>query len=94
MKYFVLIALLFLFSQATSAQEWNQWRGPDRNGSVTANGAPRSWPKELKATWKVDVGEGYSSPVVSSSRVFINSRRDPKRSVRGSGCKDGCDEVG
>jgi outer membrane protein assembly factor BamB len=31
--------------------------------------------------WRVDVGEGYSSPVVAGSRVFVHSRRDPDELV-------------
>jgi outer membrane protein assembly factor BamB len=56
-------------------QEWNQWRGPARNGTVAASSTPK-WPATWKRAWRVEVGEGYSSPVVSGGRAFVHSRRD------------------
>jgi outer membrane protein assembly factor BamB len=61
-------------------QEWNQWRGPARNGTVPAASTPK-WPAAWKRAWRVDVGEGYSSPVVAGGRVFVHSRRDPDELV-------------
>jgi outer membrane protein assembly factor BamB len=89
MKKFALIALVLALSETASAQDWNQWRGPARNGSVAAAATPKTWPKELKQTWKVEVGEGYSSPVVSNGRVFINSRKDPNEIVMAINLADG-----
>lgn len=75
----VCVALL-LFGCTLSAQDWNQWRGPSRNGAVPAASTP-AWPAAWKRAWRVDVGEGYSSPVVSNGRVFVHSRRDPDELV-------------
>ena len=63
-----------------SAQDWNQWRGPSRDGAVAAASTP-TWPAAWKRAWRADVGEGYSSPVVSNGRVFVHSRRDPDELV-------------
>jgi hypothetical protein len=38
-----------------------------------------AWPA-ARSAWQVEVGEGYSSPIVANGRVFLHSRRDPKRS--------------
>jgi outer membrane protein assembly factor BamB len=67
-------------SVSLSAQDWNQWRGPSRNGSVPAASTP-AWPAAWKRAWRVDVGEGYSSPVVAGGRAFVHSRRDPDEIV-------------
>lgn len=64
-----------------SAQEWTGWRGPSRDGSVAAAMVPKVWPASLTRAWQVDIGEGYSSPVVSNGRAFIHSRRDPEEIV-------------
>lgn len=72
---FVAIASL----AAAFAQDWPQWRGPSRDGVVSA--APKSWPAAYTSVWRVDVGEGYSSPIVANNRVFIHSRRDPQEIV-------------
>ena len=66
---------------ATSAQDWSQWRGPGRDGSVAASALPPTWPSAVTPAWRVEVGEGYSSPVVSGNRVFVHSRRDPEELV-------------
>jgi len=86
MKTLTTLALLFLLTETISAQDWNQWRGPARDGSVAATA---SWPKSWKQSWRVEVGEGYSSPVVADGRVFVNSRRDPDEVVMAISLVDG-----
>jgi outer membrane protein assembly factor BamB len=73
------IGLAFSVSAGASAQ-WPQWRGPSRDGAVPAAATP-AWPNAWKRAWRVDVGEGYSSPVVAGGRVFVHSRRDPNEIV-------------
>lgn len=85
----IVILILLLFVGTSSGQEWNQWRGPSRDGSVSAKSAPKVWPAALRETWRVDVGEGYSSPVVSGDRVFVHARRDPDEVVLAISLKDG-----
>jgi outer membrane protein assembly factor BamB len=65
----------------TSAQDWSQWRGPGRDGSVAAESLPTTWPSAVVPAWSVEVGEGYSSPVISGDRVFVHTRRDPEELV-------------
>ncbi|NQT41459.1 MAG: PQQ-binding-like beta-propeller repeat protein, partial [Planctomycetes bacterium] len=51
---------------------WNQFRGP--NGSGVANdGRPPVVIDAEKATWKVDVPPGHSSPVLSRRLVFLTA---------------------
>ncbi len=57
------------------AQEWPGWRGPQRDGTAPGAQAPASWPESFATAWRVEVGEGYSSPVVSGGRVFVHGRR-------------------
>ena len=73
--------LLLSFSQSATAQDWTQWRGPNRDGLVTAASTPSAWPESLRRLWRVEIGEGYASPVVSRGRVFIHGRRDPEEVV-------------
>jgi outer membrane protein assembly factor BamB len=62
-------------------QEWTQWRGQMRNGVLTPAQTPAVWPAAWKARWRVEVGEGYASPVLSQGRLFVHSRRDPREVV-------------
>ena len=75
-----LWALGIAAATATLSAQWPQWRGPDRNGTVAPASTP-AWPAAWKRAWRVDVGEGYSSPVVSGGRVFVHSRKDPAEVV-------------
>ena len=81
--------LLFFVAPAVSAQEWTQWRGPSRDGSVSAKNAPAAWPESLQRSWRVEIGEGYSSPVVAGGRAFVHGRRDPEEIVASINLADG-----
>ena len=89
MRTLLFTILLLTFVQSASAQEWSQWRGPARDGSVPAKSSPSAWPKAFRESWRVEVGEGYSSPVISGDRVFVHARRDPEEIVFAINLKDG-----
>jgi outer membrane protein assembly factor BamB len=85
-------SVIFVFFAAVSvatAQEWTQWRGPSRDGSVSAKNTPAAWPEALKRSWRVEIGEGYSSPVVARGRAFVHGRRDPEEIVASIDLADG-----
>src|SRR6185369_9515581 len=85
----LLALILFTFAITIEAQEWTQWRGPARDGSVSARDAPAKWPESLQRVWRVEIGEGYSSPVVAAGRVFVHGRRDPEEIVVAINLADG-----
>jgi outer membrane protein assembly factor BamB len=65
----------FLLSVAVAdPADWPQWRGPNRDATSAAKGAPRSWPHQLTQQWRSPVGSGQSSPVVASGAAFLFSR--------------------
>jgi outer membrane protein assembly factor BamB len=74
-------AILVLAASSASAQDWTQWRGPDRDGMIPTAVVPRQWPASVTRGWFVEIGEGYSSPVVVNGRAFLHSRRDPDEIV-------------
>jgi outer membrane protein assembly factor BamB/L-amino acid N-acyltransferase YncA len=80
-RFLALVISIALLGGAVSAQDWSQWRGPARDGSIPSAIAPKSWPASLSRAWRIAVGEGYSSPVVAGGRVFVHSRRDPEEFV-------------
>ncbi len=84
-----VVLLILAFVPTVNAQDWSQWRGPARDGSVSAKNAPAAWPDSLKRTWRVEIGEGYSSPVVAAGRVFVHGRRDPEEIVVAVNLADG-----
>jgi outer membrane protein assembly factor BamB len=87
--FITLLFVLFVAGSSASAQEWTQWRGPSRDGSVSAKNAPAAWPESLKKSWRVEIGEGYSSPVVAAGRAYVHGRRDPEEIVMSVDLADG-----
>ena len=81
MRTLLLTLSMLAAASASFAQDWSQWRGPSRDGQLSATAVPKAWPTSVKEAWRVAVGEGYSSPVVSGRRVFVHSRRDPEEVV-------------
>ena len=80
MKNKLLLWLVLLLagsvgSVETQAADWNQWRGPDRDGHAPMVQPPESWPDALYTKWRVEVGEGYSAPVVADGHVYLLTRR-------------------
>ena len=83
------LIVLALAATIASGQEWTQWRGPERDGSVSGKNVPAAWPESLKKSWRIEIGEGYSSPVVAGGRVFVHGRRDPEEIVESINLADG-----
>jgi outer membrane protein assembly factor BamB len=60
---------------AVANADWNQWRGPNRDGKIPNYSAPKRWPGQLARLWRVEVGEGHSSPLIVGDHVFIFTRQ-------------------
>jgi outer membrane protein assembly factor BamB len=90
-RKFAIVILLTVLASASGAsgQEWTQWRGPGRDGFVSEKNAPSAWPEKLERAWRVEIGEGYSSPVVAGGRAFVHGRRDPEEIVVAVNLADG-----
>ncbi|MDP6058767.1 MAG: PQQ-binding-like beta-propeller repeat protein, partial [Pirellulaceae bacterium] len=65
-----------------TANDWPQWRGPTRDGVVVGFSIPEIWPTSLDEQWSVEVGAGYSSPVVANGLVYQLSREEDEEQVR------------
>ena len=65
------VILCVLFSGIGAAQDWPQFRGPNRDGVSTEKDWLAQWPAQgLKRLWKTPVGTGSSSVAVSQGSVF------------------------
>ncbi|MBI5770547.1 MAG: PQQ-binding-like beta-propeller repeat protein [Verrucomicrobia bacterium] len=75
---------------SASAADWNQWRGPNRDGVAAGFKAPATWtPNALAKKWSVTVGEGHASPVVAGDRVYVFSREGDREIMRCLALADG-----
>jgi outer membrane protein assembly factor BamB len=74
MKYsLVLIAVIATVVIPSKADDWPQWRGPQRNGISQEKGLLKEWPKDgPKLLWTVtNAGSGYSTPAVVGDRLYL-----------------------
>src|SRR5262245_35729426 len=56
--------------------DYPQWRGQQRDGSASAFSEPNTWPDQLTRKWKIDVGEGYATPILVGDIIYVFTRRD------------------
>src|SRR5437867_2521691 len=79
------VVLSFLTSTVASfafAQDWPQWRGPNRYAKATQFTAPKTWPKELKQKWKATVGDGVATPSLVGDKLYVFSRQEGNEITR------------
>ncbi len=69
----MMTSLLGAASAASAADDWTQWRGPNRDG-ISAVAMPAALPKALVRKWEVPLGAGHSSPVVAGGVAYVMSR--------------------
>ena len=64
------------------ADDWAQWRGPQRDGHVPATAAiPTTLPAAPTVLWHEAAGFSLASPIVSGGRVFSLDNQDDKEVV-------------
>ncbi len=72
--YFLVCVTCLILGGTLCAQDWPQWRGPNRDGVMSFN-EPKVWPEKLTTKWKVPVGEGYASPLFANGRILQFARQ-------------------
>jgi outer membrane protein assembly factor BamB len=80
---------LLLGTGGVGAQDWPQWRGPNRDAKVTGFTAPAAWPKELTKKWQVKVGDGVATPALVGDKLYVFSRQDGNEITRCLSAADG-----
>jgi outer membrane protein assembly factor BamB len=76
MKKLAVSTLITWAAITTSAADWPQWRGPNRDGTGAVFTEPARWPETLTERWKITVGGGHSSPVLVGNRIYLHSRQE------------------
>lgn len=76
-------ALGMLLSIPALAEDWPQFRGPNRDSVWNEAGIMESFPPGgLKISWRAPVGPGFSSPVVAEGRVFVTDSQVSRPKAR------------
>jgi outer membrane protein assembly factor BamB len=61
-------------TNATNAQDWPQFRGPDGNGVLAALAHPLQWSNDKNLAWSAELsGSGLASPIVVGDRIFLTT---------------------
>ena len=64
-----------------SPQDYPQWRGRNRDGAASGFSKPDSWPDALRLQWRVEVGEGYATPIVIGNTVYAFTRVNGREGI-------------
>jgi outer membrane protein assembly factor BamB len=80
------LLLIGVNSAVLHADDWPQWRGPQRDGVWREDGIVETFPANgLPVRWRTPIGAGYSGPSVAAGRVFVMDRvtkEDPDTDVK------------
>ncbi len=72
MPSILALGLIVVVGVGLRAEDWPQWRGPDRLGIWTESGIVERFPEGgLHTVWRVPVGGGFAGPAVADGRVFV-----------------------
>ncbi len=72
MKFLMFAFLVAITSTNLAAQDWPQWNGPERDGTVPQQNLMTTVPAEgLTALWRQPVSFGYAGPVIADGKVFV-----------------------
>ncbi|MCC9657954.1 PQQ-binding-like beta-propeller repeat protein [Rhodopirellula halodulae] len=73
----LLLISICSVAAAVEPSSWNQWRGPNRDGTINGEAA---WPARLNGSlqvaWKVSLQPSYSGPVTVDGMVFTTETID------------------
>jgi outer membrane protein assembly factor BamB len=72
----------FALASGAIAQNWPQWRGPNRDAKAADFKAPATWPAELIKKWQVTVGDGVATPAVVDGKLYVFARQDDNEILR------------
>lgn len=84
MKTTVFVCLTFLmagnFVSSSIAAEWNQWRGPNRDGKSPDKNLLKTWPVAgPQLLWKYEgVGNGFSTIAIAEGLIFTQGQKQGK----------------
>ena len=72
-RVIMLGCVILIVASCVFAQDWPQWRGPNRDGKVTGFKTPERW--VLKQRWKTTVGSGDATPALIGDKLYVFTRQ-------------------
>jgi outer membrane protein assembly factor BamB len=74
--------LLLSLGPSAPAQDWPQWRGPNRDDKVPGFTPPKTWPQEFHQKWKVSVGQADATPALAGGKLYVFARQDDNEVIQ------------
>ena len=69
------VAFAMVSASTAIADDWPQWRGPDRDGVWHETGLIEQFESgQLPILWRAEIASGYSGPTVADGRVYVTDR--------------------
>jgi outer membrane protein assembly factor BamB len=72
----LLLVLALTAAVAATDTDWSRFRGPNGSGISATKGLPTEFGPDKNVVWKVDLPQGYSSPIIYENRIFLTALRD------------------
>ena len=76
LKSILISCVSLLLTIGCFSQNWQGWRGENRDGKVKNFNSPQTWPAELTIVWHTAVGLGDSSPVLKDGKIYLFVKQD------------------
>jgi outer membrane protein assembly factor BamB len=78
--WLVLIAIVIAAAWDATANDWPQWRGPNRDGISRETNLLQNWPEGGPSLlWQAkEIGSGYSTPAVVGGRLYLMANEGVK----------------
>lgn len=74
-KYMLPVVFSLAILARSQAEDWPQWRGPQRDGVWRETGIVEKFStKELPIKWRAKISAGYSGPTVAKGKVYVTDR--------------------
>jgi outer membrane protein assembly factor BamB len=82
-QFVLAISAITIIQTSLFAEDWPQWRGPNRDGVWKVDGVRTELPDgQLPLTWSKEIGPGYSGPTVANGMVYVMDRQAEKETER------------
>lgn len=88
-KSIIILLLCMSCLLVRGTEKWTGWLGSDRTGWVDGFEPPLTWPERLTQVWRIRVGTGYGSPLVSDGRIYLHTREGKNEVTRCLSLEDG-----
>ncbi len=78
---FGTLTLLVLFASSIALAQWPEFRGPNADGTVSAD-LPTEWSEEKNVTWKKELhGLGWSTPLIEGGKIWLTTATENGRKM-------------